>query len=96
MDKNNLTTEKIFSVTMTEEELRLFSEFLEQREYAVLPKAISVVKRKVRRVVNPTSSQRAAQQRLEQRRLKDPFFRSEEMRQRFEAPFGVTMPSYLG
>ena len=27
--------ERIYSVTMTEDELRLFSEFLEQKEYAI-------------------------------------------------------------
>lgn len=95
MNKDNLITEKIFSVTMTEEELRLFSEFLEQKEYAVLPKTISTVKRKVRRIVKPTSSQRAAQERLEQRRLKDPFFKAEVLRQRLESPYGITMPLYL-
>ena len=30
--------ERIYSVTMTEDELRLFSEFLEQKEYAMAPK----------------------------------------------------------
>ena len=34
MQKKNGVEERVFSVTMTEEELRLFSEFLEQREYA--------------------------------------------------------------
>ena len=32
--KKNGVEERVFSVTMTEEELSLFSEFLEQREYA--------------------------------------------------------------
>lgn len=96
MNKDNLiNTEKIFSVTMTEEELRLFSEFLEQREYVRL----STVKRKVRRLVSPTSSQVAASKRLERKRLKDPFLMSEELRWRTEggSPFGgVTMPiNYL-
>ena len=35
MQKKNRDEEKVFSVTMTEEELSLFSEFLEQREYAI-------------------------------------------------------------
>lgn len=34
MQKKSRDEEKVFSVTMTEEELSLFSEFLEQREYA--------------------------------------------------------------
>lgn len=34
MQKESEIEERVFSVTMTEDELRLFSEFLEQREYA--------------------------------------------------------------
>ena len=30
--------ERLYSVTMTADELRLFSEFLEQKEYAIAPK----------------------------------------------------------
>lgn len=95
MKKDNLNTEKIFSVTMTEDELRLFSEFLEQREYVRL----STIKRRIRRVVRPTPPQVAASKRLERKRLKDPFLMSEELRWRTEggSPFsGVTMPvNYL-
>ena len=33
--KKNRIEERVYSVTMTEDELRLFSEFLGQKEYAV-------------------------------------------------------------
>ena len=36
MQKKNRDEEKVFSVTMTEEELSLFSEFLEQKKYSKL------------------------------------------------------------
>ena len=43
--------ERFYSVTLTEEELRLFSEFLEQREYAVAPRK-TVVRKPVSRKVS--------------------------------------------
>ena len=37
MRDSNFKGQKIFSVTVTESELKLFSEFLQQKEYAVVP-----------------------------------------------------------
>ena len=91
----NNNDSKLFSVTMTEKELRLFSEFLEQREFSMLS-AAKTVKRKVVRVVKPTASQKAAAKRLDDmkvsRNLKDPLWHAERVRE-ISSPYGINMPS---
>lgn len=96
MRDSNFKGQKIFSVTVTESELELFSEFLQQREYAVVP---SNVKKKLLRVLKPTKSQKEAGKRLSRIRinkgLSDPFFQAERFRE-ISSPLGVTMPvNYL-
>ena len=92
IDNNELKT---FSVTMTEEELRLFSEFLEQREYGMIS-AAKTMKRRVVRAIRPTQSQKAAAKRHSDFRMKknleDPFWNEMRKREKF-APYGVELPS---
>lgn len=94
MKDSNFKGQKIFSVVVTEGELKLFSEFLQQREYAVVP-----VKKKLLRVIKPTKSQKEAGKRLSRikinKGLSDPFFQAERFRE-ISSPLGVTMPvNYL-
>ena len=86
---------KTFSVTMTEEELRLFSEFLEQHEYGMIS-AAKTMKRRVVRAIKPTASQKAAAKRHSdfraKKNLEDPFWHEMRKREKF-APYGVEFPS---
>lgn len=86
---------KTFSVTMTEEELRLFSEFLEQREYGMIRSA-KTMKRRVVRAIKPTPSQKAAAKRHSEykanKNWNDPHWHEERRREIF-APYGVEIPS---
>lgn len=86
---------KTFSVTMTEEELRLFSEFLEQREYGTIS-AAKTMKRRVVRAIKPTPSQKAAAKRHSEYKVNknwnDPHWHEERRREIF-APHGIEIPS---
>lgn len=91
----NNNESKTFSVTMTEEELKLFSEFLEQRDYSMMS-AAKTMKRRVVRAIKPTPSQKAAAKRHSvykaNKNWNDPHWHEERRREIF-SPYGVEIPS---
>lgn len=94
MKDNNLENgieERVYSVTMTEEELRLFSEFLGQRNYSLLKSAVKF-KKHVMNTIKPTEAGKRLTRMKVSKNLKDPFWHEMRNREKF-APYGVDFPS---
>ena len=82
----------VYSVTMTEDELRLFSEFLEEQRNFGLIKSTSKFKKYLINTIKPTEAGRRLTRMKASKNLKDPFWH--EMRRReIIAPHGVEIPS---
>ena len=83
--------ERVYSITMTEEELKLFSEFLEQREYSLL-KSSSKFKKHLINAIKPTEAGKRLTRMKASKNLKDPFWHEMRRREMF-APHGIEIPS---
>ena len=84
--------ERVYSVTMTENELKLFSEFLEEQKEYSLVKSAAKFKKHLLNTIKPTEAGKRLTRMKTTKNLKDPFWH--EMRRReIIAPYGVELPS---